>query len=428
MRFIVFLFVLLSIHCKAQWSIVHTGSIESADQDVYFLNSDTGFVVGINGVDTYVLRTQDAGLSWDSLGFDNHQFRTIYFPSADTGYISCFYNYSISVMRTIDGGGSWQMVATGLETAVSVPYAISFYDNDTGMINLQNYSAKTTDAGVTWSVLNNFPGGGYRDGDISDNVFIEIGSAVLGWSQNFGETFTFDTLDYQGAHSFLKARDHRFISSAIGQDGQQLGYPNGAFGIITIGDVLTQQWDITYFPYLSRVHGVSWPSENVMYAVHSSIYSEGDAAKFFMKSIDGGESWYRQETVEPGYYGTQQIFCPNDSVCYAVGGYGGRIYKTTNGGGPLLEEVSQVPLSVKEIKDDLNFSMAPNPTKGRFTLTSEKEQIKRVEIFDLRGKSVLTRFPKSHTARIDLSDYPRGVYLVQILAGEQILTGKIVVE
>ena len=423
----VILFGILGLNCQAQWNVVHYGSLESADQDVFFLNPDTGFVVGINGVDTYVLRTQDGGASWDSLGFDNHQFRTIYFPSADTGYISCFYDYSISVMRTIDGGDSWQMVATGLETAMSVPYAISFYDNNTGIINLQNYTAKTTDAGESWTTFTNFPGNGYRDGDIDDSLFVELGSAVIAWTLDLGDTFHFDTLNYQGSHYYLKVRDHRFISSAIGQWGEQLGFPNGAFGIITIGDVLTQQWDIRYFPYLSRVYGVSWPSENIMYAVHSSIYSEGADVKFFMKSIDGGQTWYRQETVEPYYYGTQQIFCPNDSVCYAVGGYGGRIYKTTNGGGPLVEEVDQVPLSVAEIKDDLNFSLTPNPTTGRFTVTSEKEQIKRIEVFDLQGKAVLTTFPKVFSAEVDLTAFPAGVYLVQVLAGDQILTGKVVV-
>ena len=104
-----------------------------------------------------------------------------------------------------------------------------------------------------------------------------------------------------------------------------------------------------------------------------------------------------------------------------------RIYKTTNGGGPLLEEVTQVPLSVAEIEDDVNFSLAPNPTSGRFTVSSEKEQIKRVEVFDLQGKAVLTTFPRAFSAEVDLTAFPEGVYLVQVLAGNQILTGKVMV-
>src|SRR5690606_19687476 len=193
-----------------------------------------------------------------------------------------------------------------------------------------------------------------------------MGGTLIAWSSDFGNTFTFDTLSYQGSHYFLEAKDHRFISSAIGSDGQALGYPNNSFGIITRGNVISQEWNISYFPFLSRVFDLSWPSENIIYAVHNLYYTESpEEIKFFMKSVDGGETWYRQETTEPYYYGTQDIFCPSDSVCYAVGGNNAYIYKTTNGGGPLLDEVEQIVLSVKEIDDDLNFSIAPNPTSGQ---------------------------------------------------------------
>ncbi len=413
----------------AQWSQIYENNDFAGQTDVFFLNADTGFVVGNNSVGGFVLRTHNGGASWDSLRYADYQIHTIFMTSIDTGYISCFYNTQISVMRTIDGGDSWQMVSTDLGTAISVQYSISFFDNDTGIINVQGgWYAITYDGGDNWNVQPDGDLYGTRDTDVDGDYIIGLDGAIVIWANNPDLTFHRDTLTYQGSHYFLKAKDHRFISSAIGQDGQELGYPNGAFGIITIGDVLTRDWNVTYFPYLARVYGVSWPSENIMYAVHSSIYSEGDAAKFFMKSVDGGQTWHRQETIEPGYYGTQQIFCPNDSVCFAVGGYGGRIYKTTNGGGPLLEEVTQVPLSVAEIENDLNFSMAPNPTTGLVTIKSEKEQIKRIEVFDLQGKSVLTTFPKAFTASIYLTKYPSGIYLVQVLAGDKILSGKIVVK
>ncbi len=147
-----------------------------------------------------------------------------------------------------------------------------------------------------------------------------------------------------------------------------------------------------------------------------------------MKSIDGGGSWYKQDLVEPGYYGTMQIFCPNDSVCYAVGGINGRIYKTSNGGGPLLEEVEQIVLSVKEIDDDLNFSISPNPTKNWVTISSDKEKIKEVKVFDMQGKQIVSVYPNDFNATIDLSKFKSGIYLVQIMAGDKIRTGKVLKE
>src|SRR5690606_26756254 len=136
----------------------------------------------------------------------------------------------------------------------------------------------------------------------------------------------------------------------------------------------------------------------------------------------------RQETIEPYYYGTQSLFCPSESVCYAVGGNNAYIYKTTNGGGPLLDEVTQIVLSVKEIDDDLNFSIAPNPTSGQVLVNSEKEKIKEVKVFDLQGKELFKTYPNDFNALIDLSKFAEGIYLIQIMAGDKIRTGKIVRE
>ena len=275
------MFILMAIPSQAQWDVIHHGSINSNDQDVFFLNSDTGYVVGISDTDSYVLRTQNGGADWDSLGFSNHQFRTIFFTSADTGYISCFYENQIAVMRTINGGDSWGLVAEGLANAVSIPYAISFFNNNTGIITVPSWSAKTIDAGITWSVLENFPMGGTRVGDIDNSTFVGLDGAVLIWSTDAGDSFSTHLLDYQGSHSFLKAREHKFLSSAIGIEGFSLGFQTFSFGILTRGNIIDETFDITYFPELNRIYGVSWPSENVMYAIYRSIYEEGNDDIFF---------------------------------------------------------------------------------------------------------------------------------------------------
>ena len=239
--------------------------------------------------------------------------------------------------------------------------------------------------------------------------------------------YNIDTLNYSGSHYNLDLYDYRFISSAIGNNGAELEFQTNSYGIITIGDILNQQFISQLFPELNRVKGVCWASENVMYAIGNSIYSSSDP-KYFIKSIDGGATWFTQNTSEPGYWGTDKIDCPNDSVCYAIGYLNGRIYKTTNGGGPLLEEVEQIVLSVKEIDDDLNFSIAPNPTNGPVTITSEKEKIKEVKVFDMQGKQILAAYPNDFNATIDLTKFESGIYLIQIMAGDNIRTGKVLKE
>ena len=102
--------------------------------------------------------------------------------------------------------------------------------------------------------------------------------------------------------------------------------------------------------------------------------------------------------------------------------------KCSSSSDPLLDEVEQIVLSVKEIDDDLNFSIAPNPTSGQVIVTSEKEKIKEVKVFDLQGKELLQSYPNDFNAHIDLSKFESGIYLIQIMAGDKIRTGKIVRE
>src|SRR5690554_5807844 len=122
---LILLAVAIPIGLTAQWDVIHKGSESGGENDLYFLNSDSGFVIGGNPNGSFVLRTHDGGVSWDSLWYDSHQFSSIYFSSPDTGYIGCFYQNQIAVMRTINAGASWQRVASNLASAVSVPYALS---------------------------------------------------------------------------------------------------------------------------------------------------------------------------------------------------------------------------------------------------------------------------------------------------------------
>src|SRR5690606_36808785 len=182
---ITLIFTLFTIVTFGQWDIIHASGDNGGHRDLFFLNNDTGFVIGLYAIDgaevhSYVLRTQDGGQTWDSLHFANHEFSTIHFPSADTGYIASFYlpNYpSFDVLRTVDGGDSWQHIAVSIGQASGIPYAISFFNNDNGIITLSNWAAKTTNAGINWDILDGFPG--TRDNDVSNTNFVGLDGTLL---------------------------------------------------------------------------------------------------------------------------------------------------------------------------------------------------------------------------------------------------------
>ena len=65
-------------------------------------------------------------------------------------------------------------------------------------------------------------------------------------------------------------------------------------------------------------------------------------------------------------------------------------------------------LSFDEVKSDFAVTMYPNPTSGKFTVSTDRAVY--VEVFDVLGKSILT----SPNKIIDLSGYQSGIYFVKV--------------
>ena len=80
-----------------------------------------------------------------------------------------------------------------------------------------------------------------------------------------------------------------------------------------------------------------------------------------------------------------------------------------------------------------NFSIAPNPNKGDFVIefkTNNSEGIK-INIFDLRGRKILENTYTNDvlfSQKINLAAVEKGIYLVQITAGQNKITKKVIVD
>jgi hypothetical protein len=78
-----------------------------------------------------------------------------------------------------------------------------------------------------------------------------------------------------------------------------------------------------------------------------------------------------------------------------------------------------------EINNDI--CIYPNPSRGKFTI--ETGTIKSsFEIFNLLGEKIYTSCLTHHTSKeIDLSEAPKGIYLIKIFSGKEIITRKMVI-
>ncbi|MBW6483757.1 MAG: T9SS type A sorting domain-containing protein [Vicingaceae bacterium] len=84
-------------------------------------------------------------------------------------------------------------------------------------------------------------------------------------------------------------------------------------------------------------------------------------------------------------------------------------------------------LGVDEVENNSSISIFPNPTNGIFTISST-EEINEVEMFNALGKAVYSKKVTSKNITINLTPFPKGIYLVQIKTNTNSVTKKIVYE
>jgi len=91
-----------------------------------------------------------------------------------------------------------------------------------------------------------------------------------------------------------------------------------------------------------------------------------------------------------------------------------------------IDQEAYSPEVIASSFEQFCVTLSPNPTTGWFTLSSE-EPVK-LEIYNLSGKEIYS-FQEDHLEKkIDLSNQPKGVYLLRIKTKTGVYTEKIVRE
>jgi hypothetical protein len=80
-------------------------------------------------------------------------------------------------------------------------------------------------------------------------------------------------------------------------------------------------------------------------------------------------------------------------------------------------------------KKQQDFLISPNPARKYFYVgfnTAGKSAI--LKITDLAGRAILQAPLKNNNEKVDISNIPKGLYIVSVISGKEILSGKLVVE
>lgn len=147
----------------ATWKVIDMSSYATNMIDSYFVNKDSGFVVGgspnaifdpNNGTTKVViLYTSDGGDTWVTryTGTTTPEWGwKINFPTPNIGYVSVENFHSASFVKTTNGGVSWtQKNISGLDDLEG----IGFINQNTGWVAARSVENLTTDGGASWQTV-----------------------------------------------------------------------------------------------------------------------------------------------------------------------------------------------------------------------------------------------------------------------------------
>lgn len=83
---------------------------------------------------------------------------------------------------------------------------------------------------------------------------------------------------------------------------------------------------------------------------------------------------------------------------------------------------------IKDLNESSDVDLYPNPATGKFIIDSKN--LSSMEIFNLSGEKIYS-VPEIQNAdqyEIDLSGYPKGIYLVKIVEGKNVVSKKIILQ
>ncbi|MDX5347406.1 MAG: T9SS type A sorting domain-containing protein, partial [Hymenobacteraceae bacterium] len=156
----------------------------------------------------------------------------------------------------------------------------------------------------------------------------------------------------------------------------------------------------------------------------STGFEQGDEGSSY--STDNGTTW---QTLESTRVHTVVKF-----INATTGWSGGITSSATAGGVHRFTGSLGTTTATPEAFAPNQISLYPNPTKGIFNISATDLTAKalQVSVRNAVGQEVLTLSQpvsgQNQTVTADLSNQPKGMYFVTLVAGEQVLTQKLVVE
>ncbi|MBS4033144.1 MAG: T9SS type A sorting domain-containing protein [Ignavibacterium sp.] len=314
-------------------------------KSITFTNNSNGTIVGTNGI---ILRSTNAGESWDSLHYPiNSDLEKVFFIDDANGWIA---GDSGLILKTTNGGLDWTSLTTNFNEKI---FSVFFESNTFGWVAGKNIIYKTTDGGINWLEKK-------RDNNwYYDLYFADQNNGwVVGDSAAFG--IILRTTD--GGDSWSKIYETYFgYLSSINFTSQNIAYAAGENSILA----KTTDGGLTWLDNVVISQGdYDWQDS---YFIDDNMGWLVDLFGAVVKTSDGGLTWTEQNPRFLTTGGLYSVFFSDSLNGWAVGAgeypnLYGRIIRTTNGGVTGIEDETQIPV------DYFLFQNYPNPFNPSTTI------------------------------------------------------------
>ncbi len=389
----------------AQWTTISQGYTDLVLNDIYVTNLKI-IAVGTkfmnNNFWPHIVTANLDGSAVDTtiIPPQGYFFKTIAFKDKDTGFIGGYGSSSIW-LQTTDGGTTWKYYMQ--DVANKGITDMQFLNNKIGYAcgygAKQFFSGnvyKTIDGGLNWDAqldpMDSLP---------MDGIKMVNEQYGYGWGGTFGAKKMVKTID--GGNTWT----HYYTHTAI---------PGGMFWWNVNEGILV---DGAGGIYKTSNAGATWSAKNsgITTALTSVTFMDrytGFAVGLngiILKTTNGGETWIKETGVPT-------------TMFLKVEYHGDRFY-TIGEDGTILR--SSVLTGTEQVKANPleQLVLYPNPAvseihidKGGVTETPQ------LIITDINGKMI---YSNKLTARIDISSYPPGVYLVHVFSEENRIVKKLII-
>lgn len=335
-----------------------------------------------------IIKTEDAGESWTTI-YEGENIQTIAFVNSQKGFAAGFAN---TIKKTEDGGASWREINVGSDVYQYI--SIRFWDENNGVIiymtqDFEPEARTTTDGGETWNLSLNAP----------DNLMVKM---------NYADENTLFAVGFGG--SVYKSTDAGYSWDLI-KSGPEInlgvffkdamnGVVAGEEGDLYITNDGGLSWEDSLYTGYHHFYGLNWKGDKILAAgTDEDIYFSEDNGETFNQVFDGSSDDQMYEIA---------LFADNSGL---IVGSGGKVIKFSN-----------LYMASNEVKNNAAI-IYPNPATDVINIKTDKK-INWVQLYDLSGKLLLNQKNLNSGASLNVSNLPKGIYILKINSEGQIHTQK----